>query len=216
MSATERVRDGLDTLESGLPKIEKLTYRESRVVVGIVKGKSEAQAFRDAGFGESYALYPGQFPQIQLIRSEVERLTERVVSQNLELGLIGATEILEELTEELRGDAADLYDDNDQLKPMREWPLWARQGGVEIIDAPNMVPSADGGGTSWDQVGRKKTIRVVNRAKTRELAMKHRGVNAMVEAKSPELHLHLHQEITQRLQGALARKQRLIEGKTDE
>lgn len=192
----------------------KLTYRQARVVRALVEGtKTKGDILRDCGFPESLALSPSKIitPELQ---AECDRIQAALVEYQLDHALIDATEILEQLTDEARGDLADLYDDQGEPLPIKQWPLWARLGGVEFVDEPNMVPSGDGEGKSWDQVGRKIRIIGKPRTKTRELAMKHKGVNAMVEAKSPDLHVHLHAEITEKLQGAMARKERIIEAET--
>lgn len=222
MSATERV--ALDAPQ----KLGELTYRESKVVTGIVSGKSEWRSIQDAGFNLFYAKHPNLFEPMERIRAEVIRLTAKVIEHGFRECLVTAEEIHEQLTDELRGDIADLYNPVDptdsrfnpdykggELLPIPLWPLWARNGGVEVFDEPNMVHSDDDGGGSWDQKGRKIRVRMSPRHKPKELAMKHRGVNAMVDQKGPDVHVHLHAEITQRLQGALARKARLIEGKDE-
>ncbi len=88
---------------------------------------------------------------------------------------------------------------------MKEWPLWARQGGVEVIDEPNMVHSADGGGGSWDQVGRKLRVRQNSRQKTIENAMRHKAVDAMAVQKQ-QVDVNLSVEVNRRLSAALERE----------
>lgn len=184
----------------------KLTYRESLVVRALIDGKNKGDALRAAGFPESVATNPFRVITPEL-EAEIERVTDTLVAYQIERGLVDAAELHEQLSELVRGDIADLYDNTGELLPVKQWPMWARQGGVEILDAPNMVPSADGEGKSWDQVGRKITVRATSRAKDRESLMKHKGVNAMVEAKQGDVHLHLHAEVTAKLQGALKRKE---------
>lgn len=159
----------------------RLTYRESRVVRAIIEGSTKADALRLAGFPESIAMSSSKIitPDVQ---SVVDEMQAALAQYQLDHALIDATEILEQLTDEARGDLADLYDDQGEPLPIKQWPLWARLGGVEFVDEPNMVPSGDGEGKSWDQVGRKIRIIGKPRTKTRELAMKHKGVNAMVQA----------------------------------
>lgn len=158
-----------------------LTAREARYVTARIQGLSRRQAAKSAGFPDWIQKEPSiiESPEVD---SAIEKYTQELVDHALAQGLVDAKEIHEQLTDELRGDLAELYDENDQLRPVKDWPLWARQGGVEIIDEPNMVHSKDGGGSSWDQQGRKKIVRFTNRSKTRELAMKHKAVNAMVQA----------------------------------
>lgn len=156
-----------------------ITRREAIYIRARLKGESSEEAKRIAGYpawmrgGKGGALGHCE----ALVKESKEVLAESVVSESL----IDAAEVHEQLTEELRGDIADLYDEAGALLPIKDWPAWARQGGVEIIDAPNMVPSADGDGASWDQVGRKITIKLASRTKTRELALKLKAVDGLTK-----------------------------------
>lgn len=186
------------------------TYRESVVMARIVAGDTDRRALIAAGFPMYCVGHPSTIISLEM-RAKIETMRVKLVAKTLERSLVDAVELHERLTDHMRGDVADLYSEDGELLPMRDWPLWARQGGVEILDEPNMVPSADGGGSSWDQVGRRKKIRVVSRHKTEEMIGRLKAVNAFTETKSPDLHVHLHAEITSKLQGAMARKERIIE-----
>ena len=213
-------------------KVQSLTYRESKVVEFVLNGKTEGEALRLAGFGICYSGHPNRFPAIDKIRAEVARLQERVSTEVLELGLVNAVELHEQASDELRGSLSELYNPRDPLDPRFNpsftagdllpidlWPMWAQQGGVEVLDEPNMVHSDDDGGGSWDQKGRRIKVRMVpgHRLKVREFAAKLKTVNALVEAKSGDVNINIvHAQITQKLQGALARQAKLIEGKAEE
>ncbi len=161
--------------------VEPLTSKERLYVRYRIEGLEKKQAALKAGFSPSMAhnaTWRIETPEmLAMIESAQKELTARAV----ERGLVNSVEILEVLTDEIRGDLADLYSDTGELLPIKEWPLWARQGGVEVTDEPNMVHSADGGGGSWDQVGRKIRIRAGSRQKTIENAMQHKAVDAKVK-----------------------------------
>ena len=213
MSATERA----------LPKFAPLTYRESKYVVERSKGTTKYDALIAAGFTPGIAHNPQRVESAEVIAA-IENYRAELAENVVQLGLIDATEIHEYLTDALRAKVSDIRRDNGSFIPTSEWPdIWQRMWEAGDVEVETLTERSSDGATKdkrggWDGIGTvtKVKIKFSSRAKLLELAMKHRGVNAMVEAKSPELHLHLHQEITQRLQGALARKQRLIEGKTDE
>jgi len=195
-----------------------LTYRESKYVVERSKGSSRYQALVAAGFNHGLAKNP-QFIESPEVLAEIEKYRAELVNRTVEVGLIDSVELLEQFTDELRGELSELYDYSvnpaGELRPIKDWPLWARQGGVEVIDEPNLVHSTDGGGSSWDVQGRKITVKLSpgHRAKIKELAMKHKAVDAMVQQKAGDTHnhLHMHAEIVKNLQGAKAREARLIE-----
>ena len=187
-----------------------LTYREARYVrERVVNDKTRGQALLAAGFSVPLSKHPDYVETPEML-AEVERLRAELVDAALHLALIDGIEIHQQLTDELRGDIADLYTEAGELKPVKDWPMWARNGGVEVLDEPNMVHSADGGDSSWDQQGRRIKVKMGSRAKTRELAMRHKGVNAMVSDKGADVHVHLHAEIIERLQGARAREAKLL------
>jgi len=158
----------------------KITWKEARYAAARINGCDMGKAARLAGFSEGVALHAGAIIEPKVAEA-IDEAQEVLATHALAVGLVDAAEVLEHLTDEIRGDLADLYDEAGELKPIHEWPLWARQGGVEVLDEPNMVHSADGGGGSWDQVGRRLKIRAGSRQKTIENAMKHKAVDAMVQ-----------------------------------
>ena len=189
-----------------------LTTREAKYINAVVAGESRSKAARLAGFPQSVIDNPARLESPELL-AELERIRVRLVDHAIEKKLVDTEELHERLSDEYRGDIADLYDpETGDLLPIPQWPMWARNGGVEVLDEPNMVHSADEGGSSWDQVGRRIKVKMGPRSKTAELLAKLKPVAALVEAKTGgDVHLHLHAEITQKLQGALARKQKLID-----
>ncbi len=201
-----------------------LTHREARFARARIEGKDERNALLAAGFSYWQAKSPPNIPGIERMRAGVEAMQQVLVAQTIELGLVDAVELHERLSDEYRGDLAELYNPLDptdprfnpsyaggELLPVLLWPMWARNGGVEFVDEPNMVHSDDNGGGSWDQKGRKVKLASKPRHKTAELLMKHKGVNAMVQEKTGDVHLHVHNQIVEALQEARQRQSRLIE-----
>ena len=66
-------------------------------------------------------------------------------------------------------------------RPIHEWPaVWRRMlSGSEVKEL--FEHSKDGEGASWDKIGELVKIKFIDPLKLIELAMKHKGVNAMVE-----------------------------------
>lgn len=146
-----------------------------------LSGNTVVESLKYAGFPAW--MRAGKLADVEEIVSESVALLEQ---HAVECALIDTAELHEQVTDELRGDIAELYFSIDDiqahkakqyeafcplppvvgsLKPIHDWPMWARNGGVEVID------SADG-----------MTVRMVNRHKTRELAAKLRPVNAMIQS----------------------------------
>jgi hypothetical protein len=158
-----------------------ITYREAKYIIERTKGFSKGQSLRNAGFTEGLALNP-QLIETQEMRDTLEAFQQELAAQTFQIGLVDATEILEQLTQQLRGDLAELYDESGTLLPIPQWPEWARKGGVEVIDEPNLVRSSDGENSSWDVKGRKIRVRSLPKDKVREQAMRHIAVRAMQES----------------------------------
>lgn len=197
--------------------VPALTARERRYAQFRIEGFDKKTSALKAGFGPWIAEKASQRIESPEILSVIEQAERELTAYAVQQGLMTAEEIHEDLTDILRGDIADLYDENDQLKPKREWPRWARLGGVEIMDEPNMVHSADEGGSSWDQVGRKIKIRAGSRTKERELLMKHKGVNAMVEQKSGDTNiLIVNADTARKVVSAKKRLEKVIDVKPEE
>lgn len=169
-------------------KIEGLTYRESRVAISIVDGSPECEALKLAGFGPFYQRHPNAFPAMTRIREEVARLQDSLSTATLEYGLIDALEIHEYLTDALRARISDIRRDDGSYLPTSEWPdIWQRMYEAGDVEIEELSERSNDGATKgkrggWDGIGTvtKVKIKFASRAKLLELAMKHRGVNAMV------------------------------------
>lgn len=224
MSAREQPSDNLPTKCSEPRVIEPLTRREIRYIAERVAGKSKTEAGLACGFSPWVARNAGQSIETQQMRDEIERLKIELTEYALDKVLIDASEIHEYLTEAIRADMRDIQNEDGSFKPRSEWPsIWGRMQEAGDVEVMTEYERSDDGATNdkrggWDASGTvtKVKLKFLSRVKLLELAMKHKGVNAMVDQKGPELHLHLHEAITQRLQGALKRQARLVEGKVEE
>lgn len=196
-----------------------LTFRESKYVAARIAGKTEHDAMLEAGFSKWMARVPSQFQNIVEMRSEVERLQAELVQHTLDTGLIDAAEIHEYLTDALRARISDIRRDDGSFIATSEWPeIWQRMYEAGDVEIETLTERSDDGATKdrrggWDEIGTvtKVKLKFASRVKLLELAMKHKGVNAMVQEKAGDVHVHLHAEVTAKLQAALHRKENLIE-----
>ncbi len=194
-----------------------LTYKERRIVQGIIGGLSERQAIKAAGFSEAMASHPSW-----IITNEMRQLVEEgnraLTLRAYENGLISATEIHEYLTDAIRADWCDIENDDGTYRPISEWPLIWRQmkeaGDIEVeYESHRSHDGEDKQGLGgWDQDGivRKVKIKFASRVKLIELAMKHKGVDAMA-AQRQDVDVHVHGQVTAKLQAALARESKIID-----
>jgi phage terminase small subunit len=177
-----------------------LTHRESKYVNARIAGKSKQQSLLIAGFSPSLAAVPFRVVTPEM-ETAVAEITAELVAQTIEQGLVDATEIHQYLTDAIRADMRDIRNEDGSFKPQSEWPaIWGQMmeaGDVEVEYEQLTERSHDDateekrGG--WDVVGEKVVkhvkVKFCSRAKLLELAMKHKGVNAMVEPKQGDINI---------------------------
>jgi phage terminase small subunit len=88
---------------------------------------------------------------------------------------VDADFVLERLFQEAVADIADIYDDNNNLLPVDQWPLIWRQGLVQGIETDELW---EGMGEDRRQIGVTRKIRLDSRIRRVELIGKHVRVNA--------------------------------------
>jgi phage terminase small subunit len=91
---------------------------------------------------------------------------------------IDADWVLRRLAEEADADLADLYDDNNNLKPIESWPEIWRQGLVAGVEVEALF---DGFGKDRKQIGYVKKLKLSDRVRRLELIGKHIQVQAFQE-----------------------------------
>jgi phage terminase small subunit len=91
---------------------------------------------------------------------------------------IDADWLLNRLAEEATADIADLYDDNNNLKDVKDWPLIWRQGLVAGLEIDALF---EGYGEDREQIGHTKKLKLSDRIKRLELIGKHIDVQAFRE-----------------------------------
>ncbi len=200
-----------------IKKGRALTYREARYVKARIEGKNVTESMKAAGFSAGYCHTPHEFPSIDIMNAEVDRLQAELSANTIQECLIDATEIHEYLTEALRAKITDIRRDDGSFLPTSEWPeIWQRMFEAGDCEIETLSGRSTDGETKdkrggWDSIGTvtKVKLKFASKVKLLELAMKHRGVNAMVDQKAGDVNIHVHAEVVQKLQGALARKEQL-------
>lgn len=91
---------------------------------------------------------------------------------------IDAEWMLQRLVAEAEADLADLFDENNDLKPIDEWPEIWRQGLVAGVDVDALF---EGSGENRRQIGFTKKLKLSDRVRRLELIGKHVQVNAFQE-----------------------------------
>ncbi len=114
------------------------------------------------------------------VKARVEALRTEIAAIAKERFKVDATWMLKRLLDEVNADMADLFDEQQHLKPVQEWPPIWRQGLVVGLDIESRQDN-DGG------VVNVARIRFSDRAKRLEMLGKHVYVKAFVERRALEV-----------------------------
>lgn len=198
----------------------QLTYREARYVAARLNGEDMLHAGRKAGFSEWLCRAAGNNIEVGAVEEALHEAQSILANHALANGLIDATEIHEYLTDAIRSDWTDIENNDGTFKPISEWPdIWRRMKEAGDIEVEyQSTRSHDGedkdglGGWDRDGIVKKVKIKFASRVKLIELAMRHKGVDAMVQQKQGDTNINI--TVTaqqQRIDRAKARVARVIE-----
>ena len=149
-----------------------LTPKQQRFVDEYLIDLNATQAAIRAGYSEKTAPKIGSE---NLQKQEVYEQIEQRRANRSEQTKINAAWVLKRLAAEAQADVADLYDDDGNLLPVKQWPLIWRQGLVAGIDVEELF---DGRGEDRQRIGNLVKIKLSDRVRRLELIGKHIGVNA--------------------------------------
>lgn len=111
-------------------------------------------------------------------RPEIQRMLAEARSERAERTKIDADKLLVQLDAEAFADMAELYDENMQLRPIKDWPLIWRQGLVAGIEVEELF---EGRGAERVSIGFVRKVKLADRTRIKELLGKHVGVQAFKE-----------------------------------
>lgn len=144
--------------------------RHERYALGLAKGLSADAAYQEAGFKASRG-NAIRLKANENVKARVLELQSRVAQKTV----VDAAWLLDRLAEEVEADLADLYDDNENLKPIAEWPSIWRKGLVAGVEVEELF---DGFGKDRIHIGELKKLKLSDRIKRLELIGKHVSVQA--------------------------------------
>lgn len=113
-----------------------------------------------------------------LKKPEIAAAIETAKAERSERTRIDADWLLTRLAAEAEADLGDLYDENGDFKPIREWPSIWRQGLVTDVEISALY---EGTGKERQQVGHVKKVKFAERLRRLELIGKHIRINAFKE-----------------------------------
>lgn len=179
--------------DSPAPK-QGLTARQARFVEEYLVDLNATQAAIRAGYSAKTADQQGSR---LLANVKVAAAVARAKSDRSNRTKIDADWVLKRLAQDATADLADLYDENGNLRPVKDWPMCWRTGLVAGVETAQERDGADADGNPTFVTVRK--VKLLDRTKLVELIGKHVDVGAFRERvehsgeiKTPELKLVLH------------------------
>lgn len=155
--------------------MSELTPKQRRFVDEYLIDLNGTAAAIRAGYAKSGASVEGAR---LLANAKVNRLIDEKRAERSAKTGIDAAWLLKRLAEEAEADVADLYDDDGNLLPVKQWPKIWRQGLVAGMDVEALF---EGSGADREHVGNIIKVKLSDRVKRLELIGKHIGVQAFKE-----------------------------------
>lgn len=153
----------------------KLTPKQQRFVDEYLIDLNATQAAIRAGYSKKTARVTGQE---NLTKPDIADAIRKAQERRSEQTQIDAEWVLRRLAEESEADVADLFDEYDNLRPVREWPRIWRKGLVAGMDVSVEYERVDG---EKKPTGTLTKVRLSDRAKRLEMLGKHVFVGAFSE-----------------------------------
>lgn len=154
----------------------KLSPKHQRFVAEYLIDLNATQAAIRAGYSERTAKQQGAR---LLTNADIAAAVDKAGEERTERTKIDADWILKRLAEEADADVGDLFDDEGNLKPMREWPVIWRKGLITGIETSQRQVGKDDDGNPIFQPVHK--LKLSDRRGHIELLGKHVYVSAFRE-----------------------------------
>ncbi|MBB3590719.1 phage terminase small subunit [Rhizobium sp. BK529] len=153
----------------------ELTARQQRFVEEYLVDPVGSQAAIRAGYSPRGAK---ERAWRLLQKPAVVAAIETAKAERAERTKIDADWLLTRLAAEAEADLGDLYDENGDFKPIKDWPAIWRQGLVTDVEISALY---EGTGKERRQVGHVKKVKFAERLRRLELIGKHIRINAFKE-----------------------------------
>ena len=153
-------------------KVKPLTAKQKLFCHEYLIDLNATQAAIRAGYSKKTAKEIGCE---NLTKPNILEFINKAKEERIEEVKIDANWLLKRLADEADADVADLYDDNNNLLPVSEWPEIWRKGLVAGVDVEEIF---DGYGKDRVKIGETVKIKVSDRVRRLELIGKHVDVQA--------------------------------------
>lgn len=155
--------------KKGATPKERLSARQRLFAEEYAQSRNASQAYRNAGYSAGNSTK--QAASRLLTHVDVAAYVKELVDTASDKAQVNATWLLARLAEEATADAADLIDENGNLKSIHDWPEIWRKGLVSGVD---IASTGEEGGTIVK-------VKLSDRVRRLELIGKHIDVAAFEE-----------------------------------
>lgn len=152
-----------------------ITAKQQRFVDEYLVDLNATQAAVRAGYSNRTAKQQGQR---LLTNADLQASVASASASRSERTKVTADTVLLRLAEALEADLADLYDDEQNLKPVKEWPPIWRKGLVAGLEVEELF---EGRREDREHIGRVRKVKLADRTRIIELIGKHVDVGAFRE-----------------------------------
>lgn len=159
-----------------MPKHNGLTPKQQRFVEEYLFDLNATQAATRAGYSARTAEWQG--PQL-LGKPHVAAAVAAGKASRSERTKIDADWVLRTLAEEKTADLSELFDDQGQVRPVKDWPMVFRRGVVVGIES---FEEYAGRGAEREAIGMVRKIKLADRTRHLELIGRHVDVQAFRDA----------------------------------
>ncbi|MCG7932132.1 MAG: terminase small subunit [Candidatus Thiodiazotropha lotti] len=166
---------------------DQLKPQQQQFVLELLKHNFNAtKAAIEAGYSEKSAR--SQASQL-LTKLNIQAAISEQVKAQQERIMVDADYLLEVLRDDVEADLADLFKENGNLKPVKEWPPVFRRGLVASLKVEAIQVRGD---DKQSEIVQVKEVRLADRTKLKVLLGKHRAVQAFDKEKDGnEIHIHI-------------------------
>jgi phage terminase small subunit len=173
----------MEALPEKTPADFNYTLKQEAFCHAYVELQNKSAAYREAYDAENMADRTiGVKAHNMLKQEKIRVLCDSLRAETYERNRATLDEIVHDLSQMVRFDIADLYDENGDLKNIHDMPINARK----MIQAVDVEALYDGYGQDKVQIGQTKKLKLLNRLDVLEKLMKYfDGYNAHNKSKSP-------------------------------
>lgn len=144
-----------------------LTDKQRALAAALPLAKSKAEAFKQAGYSANYATKKHAIP------STVAEVAGFLAGTAIKSAVLDVQAVLGELAHAVRFDPIDIFDENDCIKPITQWPEHARRALASVEQFEEWTKGKDP-----EFLGRTKKVKFVGKVESADKVLRALGAYA--------------------------------------